>query len=454
MSENEEFEAENTIGPDPQGDNLKTLNAPDETGATVAETDTDAAVPDTKEEEKPPKKPVKIPLFAAVIAVLTVAILTSQITFLTVRQSYHKKLTTVEKERFSDSKLSEVDEIYRKYYINGVDDDKLVDGLVEGYIYGTGDKYASYMTSEQYEEYVEGLNSKTDGIGASVIWNTEIYAIEIINVYEGSGAEDAGIQIGDMIIAVDGADVAELGYDAAVSAVKGEAGTKVKLTIYRDNNYDEPIEVECVRKAIDIKTVTFKAYGEVAVIGISNFYASTPTELKAAVSDAAAAGCSRIVFDLRNNTGGLLTSVHQVLDFILPEGPVVRMKDAAGGWSELTSDESCLDMPMVIMVNNRTASAAELFTSALMDYDYAEVIGTQTYGKGTVTTPFQLSDGSVIYVSTNLYYPPKSDNFEGKGITPDEIVELSEQAKKINFYKLTYETDNQLQRAIEIIKEK
>ena len=109
---------------------------------------------------------------------------------------------------------------------------------------------------------------------------------------------------------------------------------------------------------------------------------------------------------------------------------------------------------MVIMVNNRTASAAELFTSALMDYDYAEVIGTQTYGKGTVTTPFQLSDGSVIYVSTNLYYPPKSDNFEGKGITPDEIVELSEQAKKINFYKLTYETDNQLQRAIEIIKEK
>ena len=190
------------------------------------------------------------------------------------------------------------------------------------------------------------------------------------------------------------------------------------------------------------------------MIGISNFYSTTPSELKAAVSEATAAGCDRIVFDLRNNPGGLLTSVQSVLDYVLPEGVTVRIKNAAGEWSELKSDASCLQMPMVIMVNEKTASAAELFTSALMDYGYATVIGTQTYGKGTVTTPFVLSDGSVIYVSTDHYYPPKSDNFEGRGITPDETIELNDEAKKINFYKLTYEIDNQLQRAIEIIKEK
>lgn len=409
---------------------------------------------DGEQEEAPAKKPLKIPLFIAVTAVLAAAVLASQITFLSVRQSYHKKLATIEKEQFADSKLSEVDEIYRKYYINGVKDDKLVDGLIEGYIYGAGDEYGNYMSAEEYADYLESLNAKTEGIGASVIWNSDMYAIEVINVYEGSPAEESGILAGDLIVTVDGKAASELGFDAGVAAVKGEAGTIVKLTVKRGENYTETLQIEVTRRAITVNTVTFKAYGEVAVIGISNFYSTTPSELKAAVSEATAAGCDRIVFDLRNNPGGLLTSVQSVLDYVLPEGVTVRIKNAAGEWSELKSDASCLQMPMVIMVNEKTASAAELFTSALMDYGYATVIGTQTYGKGTVTTPFVLSDGSVIYVSTDHYYPPKSDNFEGRGITPDETIELNDEAKKINFYKLTYEIDNQLQRAIEIIKEK
>ena len=464
MSDNDEIRVENTTDIRPDEENTAIPDAePEENTESSAppaedpQSGNEAPDKEQKEdesEEEPQKKPKKIPVFIAVTAVLAAAVLASQITFLSVRQSYHKKLATIEKEQFSDSKLSEIDGIYRKYYINGVKDEQLVEGLIEGYIYGAGDEYGSYMSAEEYAEYQESLNARTEGIGTSVIWNSEMRAIEIVNVYEGSPAEEAGILIGDLLVAVDGKDISELGYDAGVSAVRGEAGTKVKLTVKRGENYTETVQFEITRKAITVNTVSLKTYGVVAVIGISNFYSTTPSELKAAVSAATGAGCDRIVFDLRNNPGGLLTSVQAALDYVLPEGVTVRMLNAAGEWTEKTSDASCLQMPMVIMVNGNTASAAELFTSALMDYDYATVIGTQTYGKGTVTTPFELSDGSVLYISTEHYYPPKSDNFEGVGITPDEIVELNDEAKKISFYKLTYETDNQLQRAIEIIKEK
>ena len=407
-----------------------------------------------KKKEKPAKSPRKVSLFAAVIAVLAASVLASQITFLSVRQSYHNKLASVSSNNYGNSKLAEVDELYRKYYVNEIDNEQLTDGIITGYIFGTGDKYGSYMTAEEYREYINSLNSRTEGIGASVIWNNDMDAIEVVKIYEDSPAEKAGVLVGDLIVEVDGVPVYELGFDAGVSAVKGEAGTSVKITVLRGEDYSETVQLEAVRSQINIKTVEYTKYGEAAVIAISNFYADTPTELKAAVSAAKADGCDRIVFDMRNNPGGYLNSVLSVLDFILPEGVIVRIKSASDEWTEKRSDASCLDMPMVVIVNGNTASAAELFTSALKDYGYATVIGTQTYGKGTVLTPYPLSDGSVVYISSDLYYPPKSDNFEGVGVTPDEVVELSEEAQKLNRYKLTYEDDNQLQRAVEIIKEK
>ncbi len=400
------------------------------------------------------KKTRRIPLFIAVIAALAAAVLSAQITFLTVRQSYHKKLATIEQSRFADSKLSQLDQIYRKYYINDIDESKLVDGLIEGYIYGVGDKYGNYMTRAEYDEYIQGLQSKTDGVGISVIWNTEHLALEVLYVYEGSPAEKAGVEAGDLIVEVDGKSVAEQGYDNTVNLVRGEKGSKVSLTLRRGENYSELLTVEAVRDTVVADTVRYKQYGTVAVISISGFHENTPTELAAAIDAIKKLGCDRIVFDMRNNPGGLLTSVRDSLDLILPEGTIVRMVDSEGNWTSLSSDASCVSMPMVVIVNGNTASAAELFTSALMDFDYATVIGTQTYGKGTVTAPYALSDGSVVYISMQHYYPPVSGNFEGRGITPDETVDLSDEAKKINFYKLTYENDDQLRRAVEIIKEK
>ena len=428
-----------------------------------AENDGQPEQPEDDAQSKKPKKsknkreneePLKIPLFAAVIAVLAVAVLTAMVTFLSVSQKYHSKLATVEKERFSDSKLTDVDALYRKYYINGIEEDKLVDGLIYGYVYGSGDKYGSYMTSEEYAQYNNSLDSKAVGIGVSVVWNTDMSAIEVVTVYKGSSAEEAGILSGDIITKAGDKDISALGFETGVSVIKGDPGTKITLTVLRGENHEQTLQIEVERRENSIQTVTFDRIDNIAVIGITNFYSSTPDEFKAAVAAATDAGCDRIIFDLRNNPGGLVPSVREVLDFILPEGVIVRMKDAEGIWTEYRSDASCLEMPMVILVNGNTASAAELFTSSVMDYGYAYVIGTQTYGKGTVVGVFPLSDGSAINISMQLFYPPESDNFEGVGITPDEILDLDENAKKIGLSRLTYENDNQLQRAVEVIKEK
>ncbi len=407
-------------------------------------------------EEKPLKKPKKkkkrtVSLFMAIIAALFAALLAAQITFICVKQSFDNRLAALQLNEYSNEKLSLLDYIYRKNYINEIDEKKLNDGLVKGYIYGVGDKYGNYMNAEEYDAYRKTLNAQMDGIGVSVIWDADLQAIEIIYVYENSPAEAAGLIQGDYIIGVDGKESAELGYDQTVASIRGERGTKVELTVLSGT---EKKTVTAERAPIEIKTVKYYNKDNIGIIAISDFYSDTPDELKAAVEALQAQGCDRLIFDLRNNPGGLLDAVVAALDYLLPEGIIVRTVAADGKETEYKSDASCVDMPMVAIVNGSTASAAELFTSSLMDYGKVTVIGTKTYGKGTVTAPYSLGDGSVVYVSMMLYYPPKSDNFEGKGITPDIELDLSEEAKKININKLTYEQDDQLKKAVEIIKNK
>ena len=419
------------------------------------------------------RKPLTVSLFLAIIAALFAALLAAQITFVSVKRNfdvklasvqkisadnleaakkdYEEKLGTVQSSEYLNKKLGILDGIYRSNYINEIDDKQLADGLVEGYIYGAGDKYGNYMTAEEYQEYIKTLNAQMDGIGVSVIWDADLKALEVITVYEGSPAEKAGLQPGDFITAADGKQSSDLGYEQTVASIRGESGTTVEIEVI-SNGEKKTVSVQ--RAPIEIKTVKYYNIDNIGVIAISNFYSDTPDELKAAVNALKDKGCDRLIFDMRNNPGGLLDAVVSALDYLLPEGVLVRTVDAKGNETKYPSDADCIDMPMTVIVNGSTASAAELFTSALMDFDYAEVVGTTTYGKGTVTAPYMLGDGSVVYISMMLYYPPVSDNFEGKGITPDVEIELSEEAQKINFNKLTYENDNQLQKAVEIIKNK
>ena len=191
---------------------------------------------------------------------------------------------------------------------------------------------------------------------------------------------------------------------------------------------------------------------DIGIIKILQFdLKNAPEQFIAAIDDLTQSGVDKLIFDVRYNPGGELDSITQILDYILPEGPIIRTIDRNGKWDTIYSNSASLDMPMAVLVNGSTASAAELFTSALRDYGKSITVGTQTYGKGTMQSVIQLEDGSAISISTKMYYPPFSDNYEGVGIKPDIEIEMADDVKHINIYKLTDQQDTQLQAAVEAL---
>lgn len=360
----------------------------------------------------------------------------------------------------SMERYEEVKALIDQYYVGELDSKALEDGLIRGLLYGTGDKYAGYYPPEEAEDRYDDLNGNMVGIGVTVVYNADMGAIEIIKVYEGSPAMEAGLLAGDLVVKVgeDGKYVSELGYNAAVNMLRGEEGTNAVFTVYRrnaeaaDEIYDE-LNFTVPRKAIDVETVTYRLYSldsTVGIIKIDSFDKDkTPAQFTTAVDALRAAGAQKLVMDVRFNPGGELTSVCAVLDYLLPEGPVIRTIDRDGNETvDYMSDANELDMPMAVIANDKTASAGELFTAALKDYGKAKVVGTTTYGKGCMQSYFNLSDGSSLCLTVRLYCPPFSDNYDGVGITPDVEVEICDELKNVNSYKYTDELDNQLAAAV------
>ena len=279
-----------------------------------------------------------------------------------------------------------------------------------------------------------------------------------MNVMPDSPALEGGILPNDLVVAVEGEDVAFLGYNEAINRIRGEIGTTVTLTILRGENYTERFDVTLTRRAVQEQTVTYEEicadlfYRPLAYISVSTFNNKTPEQFKEALGEGLTNRARGYIIDMRNNGGGTLESVVKMLDMILPEGPVVRIQYKDGTETVYESDEFCFNEPIVVLVNGNTASAAELFTASLRDYGKAFVIGDTTFGKGTVQTLFKLSDGSALRLSTAMYAPPFSDNFEGEGITPDIPVSLAEEFKNVNLFNLDIEDDAQLQAAINLYK--
>ena len=391
----------------------------------------------------------KISIPAAIALIALCCILTFQITFLTVSRKYEKETDRQELSASVYEKLDSVDKIYRSKYIGEIDEEQLEDYLIRGYVVGAGDKYASYMTADDYAQVLMDYSGSLVGIGVHVVFNGDYGAIEVISVVKDSPAEVAGMLPGDLIVSVEGESVSELGYYPAIAKVKGEEGTVVRLSVLRGENASETMNFSIVRAVIEEPSVTFRMYdSKIGIVEISQFISETGKEVKDAVQQLQNQGAEKLVFDLRYNPGGLLSAITETLDFLLPEGPIVRIYDRDNNENVYYSDASEVDLPICILVNGSTASAAELFTSALRDYNKATVIGTTTYGKGTVQYLTVFSDGSALYYSGALYSPPFSDNFEGIGIVPDVVVEPDEVMQSKNFYKLTDEEDNQLQAAI------
>ncbi len=368
---------------------------------------------------------------------------------LTFEQELVKKVT---------DKVKDVVSIYANYYVGDIDIDKVVEGAADGAVAYMGDKYGDYHTAEEYESLMSGYSGEFAGIGVSVIFNPDYYAIEILQVMNNSPALEAGLLPNDLIVKVNGEDVIELGYDEAVNRIRGEVGSEVTLTLARGENYTEVFDVVIERRIVEQESVTYDLievdglYRPLAYIRVLDFNEHSPEQFIDAMGTAVGEKAHGFVIDLRNNGGGTLNSVVEMLDALLPEGPIVRIQYKDGTEKVYESDEACFDQPIVVLTNGNTASAAELFVAALHDYGNAIIVGDKTYGKGTVQTVIPFTDGSAIRVSTSMYLPPFSDNFEGVGVTPDIEVSLTDKYKNINLFKLNYENDTQLQAAINLYK--
>ncbi len=358
-------------------------------------------------------------------------------------------------------KLAYIDCYYRTNYVGEIDEEKLIYMVANGYIMGAEDMYGGYYTADEFKTVLGDVEGNTVGIGVYVTADLETDGIRISYVMKDGPANEAGLLPKDIITHIDGKSVTELGYYTAIDQIKGEAGTKVKLTVLRDGKY---FEKTLTRKTVNVESVIYTKHEsaeDVGVIRIVEFNNTTVEQFLAAVDEAIKNdGCTSLVFDLRGNPGGTLPSVVDILDFMLPEGIIITQRYASGEKMEYRSDNEGdefealygKDIKMAVLVDGSTASAAELFTCAMKDYEKAIIVGEKTYGKGCGQNVVPLYDGSGLVFTTFLYDPPKSKNYNGVGIAPDVKAELSEEASKKNIFERSHDEDDQLKAAVEALK--
>lgn len=330
-------------------------------------------------------------------------------------------------------------------FLNQVNQSDLEDGIYKGLLEGLNDPYSVYYTADEYKKMMEQTSGTYSGIGALVSQNAETGIITIIKAFDDAPAAKAGVKNGDIIYKVEDKEVTGVDINKVVSDMKGEKGTTVKLTVYRQTE-KKYIDVTITRDQVDEPTVEYEMIDKKNKIGyvlISQFEEVTYDQFKKAIDELNKQGMKGVIFDVRNNPGGLYNIVCDVLDDILPEGTLVSTKDKYGNEDKQTSDSACLNIPIVVLQNENSASASEIFSGAIKDFEAGKIVGTQSFGKGIVQTVIPLSDGSAIKLTVQDYYTPSGTNIHEKGITPDVVVEASDSAT----------VDSQLEKAKETLKE-
>lgn len=313
-------------------------------------------------------------------------------------------------------------EIYANYY-EDVDQASLVDGIYKGLFEGLGDPYSVYYTPEEYEEMMISTTANYYGIGAVLSQNRETGVVTISKVYDTSPAKEAGLMAGDQIVMVGDIESTTMELSELVTYIRGEEGTMVHLQIIRDG---VNMEYDVERGKVDIPTVEHRMLDdEIGYIRVTEFAQNTPGYFEEALDELQSQGMKKLVIDLRDNGGGLVTSCQQMLDMLLPEGVLFYTEDKYGNRQDYTSEaDTYLDMPMTVLVNGNSASASEIFAGAIRDYEYGTLVGTTTYGKGIVQNVRQLSDGSAYKITVAKYYTPNGDYIHEVGIDPGVEVEF------------------------------
>ena len=392
----------------------------------------------------------KLTIPTALMLMLLAVVCTFNITFFVATEYYNTRLDELEEMETRYSKLKTVADIVEKYFVADYEEPEAIEGALAGYVAGLGDQWSAYYTAEQTAAIEEDEANTYVGIGVTYsIEETTKY--QITGVTAGGPADLAGILPGDVLVSADGIQVSTLeSTDELAAIVKGEAGTTVTIVVKRG---EEELTFQITRDTVRTYSVTSALLENgVGYIAIADFDSGVDEEVAAHLQSLRDQGAKGFVFDVRNNPGGYLKMMCNILDTLLPEGIVITTVDKAGGETPYTSDADCLDMPLVVVTNEYSISAAEFFAAALQEYGVAEVVGQKTSGKGYSQQTFKLGDGSSLHISTTRYYTPKGNSLAETGVTPDQLVEMPlEDTYALASGKLEQADDEQLQAAIQTL---
>ncbi len=329
---------------------------------------------------------------------------------------------------------------------------KLNDAAIGAMVEELGDPYSRYMGAAALEEYKEDIEEDYIGVGIEVVFEAGGGAITVLSPYDGSPAQKAGIIPGDKIIEVDGIKVSDSTYDKIIAHIRGEGaeeGAKLNFKVIREES-DEPLSIVVVRERVDIQTVRFEKMDDVGYVRIAEFKNRTEEEFRAAIETLKDMDAKSLIIDLRNNPGGYAHTVISMCDMLLPEGIIAYLEDNDGKREYFRSDSDEVGIPMAILINGGTASASELLAGSVQAYGLGIVVGEQSFGKAVGQTPYQLSSQTALYLTNARYFTPKGECIDGKGITPDIEIALSDE-KLARLGLLSKEEDDQLMAALEVL---
>jgi len=347
-------------------------------------------------------------------------------------------------------KVENIEAVINQYYLDNIDTEQVENQMYKGLVAGLGDPYASYYTAEELQKMQESTAGQYVGIGATLTQDKNTGIISIVRCFEGTPSEQAGLLPGDIIYKLNDTEVTGMDLNTVVTMIKTEEGATIRLSIARDGETDY-LEFDVERQEVKIPTVTYKMLeGKTGYIAITEFDTITEEQFNTALAELEAQGMEKLIIDLRNNLGGVLQTVCNMLEQMLPEGLIVYTENKDGERTEYKCDgKHEFQKPLAVLINENSASASEIFAGAIKDYGIGTLVGTTTYGKGIVQRIVNLDDGTAVKLTIAKYYTPNGNDIHGKGIEPDVEVELNDNLKQKT--ELEKEEDNQLQKAIEIL---
>lgn len=389
----------------------------------------------------------KITLGTAITLIIIAVAITVSLTMVLALRNFNEKVSGITERENMFAKFTEIDNYVRQNR-SDIDEETLMDGVAKGYLSGINDPYALYMSAETYSAYVAASSQTVAGVGITASMDSDGYML-VGKVYEGSTAASAGILPGDLIIKVDDINLSADTYAESEALLIGEAGTKVTLKVRRDG---EDTEMEITRRVLTPTNVTAVPFDNYYYIRVDDFTESTPDQFSKAVEKAISAGAQYLVFDVRSVNSGLVSSAATVLDRLVGSGDMLYVEYNDGSKETLyTSNSRETDIPMVVLVNESTAGAAEFFAAGLRDFGKAKIVGMQTAGVGSLQKIYKLDDGSAIQLTIGKYYLANSDTaWEGSGVVPDHMVSLDYTPDFSNLSAINPGFDAQFAKAIEV----